>query len=213
MTGGEILYTIQSFFSGKDLKKSLTLDQFNYYYKMASNEFFRIKYKLYQETKENSDAMRIHISAPTSISLTTGTGALPSTYKHCDSIYYLSGTTKVPIQLVTNEEFNNRAGNSITQGTVDYPIATIYGSSITVSPSSISTIYMTFISYPTDPALALKLENGIMVYDSTTSVELDWDEQYHLDIVRLMLKYLGVSEPELAQFVSYSKVETAEQNQ
>jgi hypothetical protein len=216
----EILYSIQSFFSGKDIDKEMNLEQFNYYLSMAIDEWYRDKIGVPDDTHgfENknqiSEAMERYIYPDTSIALTDGTASCPAGYNRKISLYYISGSDKIPIEFVTNEEFDERKNNPNKQPTTTNPIARIRGTNpnIDVAPTSISTVYLTYIKRPATPVFDLKLENGIMVYDSTGSTELDIDGEYYIDIIRIILKYLGVPENELSNLVAYSQVEQAQKN-
>jgi hypothetical protein len=217
----EVLYAIQSFLSGKNLMKEMNLEQFNYYLSMANDELYRQKIgypdeiKGFETKNQISEVMERYIYPDTSISLTTGTGSCPAGYNRKISLYYIDASSdKIPIEFVTNEEFDERKNHPNKQPTTTNPIAIIRGTtpSIYVLPSSISTVYLTYIKKPTTPILGLKLENGIMVYNSISSTELDWDTEYYNDIIRIILKYIGIPENELSNLVSYSMSEQNQKN-
>jgi hypothetical protein len=200
MTLEEVVYNIQSIAEIKGEVKDLSLNQFNYYLKNASLELWRKKFGYVKdeegfETKRQiSDVMKRYVSDPTSIALATGVGTLPAEYVHCVAIYYISGSDKINIDLVTGETFYQRVDNGVTLPTTTYPVAYVRNNTkIYVEPTSITPIYMVYVSRPTTPALAMKKENGVMVYDSANSDELDWDEEYHWDIIKIMLGYIGIS--------------------
>ena len=217
----DILYSIQSFFSGKNIDKEMNLEQFNYYLSMASDEFYREKIGYPNETKgfetknQISEVMERYIYPDISIVLTGGTASCPVGYNRKVSLYYKDDlSNKIPIEFVTNEEFDERKNHPNKQPTTTNPIARIRGTSpnIDVLPISITPVYMTYIKRPATPVLGLKLENGIMVYDSTSSTQLDLDYEYYIDIIRIILKYLGVPESELSNLVAYSQVEQSQKN-
>ena len=221
MTLIEILYSVQSFFMERGITRELSLNQFNLYLKMANDELYRTKVGFLKEsegaeTREQiSDALR---------KFTWKTGqigpigndyiTIPDNYRHRISAYTMSEGDTYSLDIVTAEEFIERCSNPITKPTNDHPIGMISEAIVegdyymTISPAGL-TIYLIYIRAPNDPVLALKLENGIMVYDSDNSTELEWDSEYHIDIIRLILKYLGVPETDL---VTFSKIEQSEQN-
>jgi hypothetical protein len=59
------------------------------------------------------------------------------------------------------------------------------------------------------PIYAIKQENGIDVYDSANSIQLEWPEQYHNDIVRMLVGYLAPASKDmnLSNFIETKKVQ------
>jgi len=223
MTVEEILYSVQSFFMERGITRELSLNQFNLYLKMANDELYRTKIGFLKEsegveTREQiSDALRKFIWTTDQLHA-MGTDPvyveIPTNYRHRISAYTMSEGNVIDIDIVTAEEFTERQANPITKPTTEHYIGMIseaveeenYYMSIT---PHVTFIYLIYIRAINDPVLALKLENGIMVYDDENSTELEWDSEYHIDIIRLILKYLGVPETDL---VAFSKVEQSEQN-
>lgn len=206
MNIGEITYAIQSFFMGRNTNRELSLDQLKSYYQLASEELFRHKFGTgkkiggFEQFRENADAMKRYVSDYVTIALTSGIGTLNANQRHFADIY-VNDSGAVPIDVVTNAEFRERSKNPVTLPTTTYPIATVYNdTTIEVLPSSITSIKIKYVQLPTTPVLTLKLENGIMVYDSGNSTDFDWETEYEIDLIRIVLKYLGVPETDLVSF-------------
>ena len=53
-------------------------------------------------------------------------------------------------------------------------------------------IEMHYVKKPTTPVYAEEVDNGINVYDSSNSTQLEWDSLQHPDIIRLIIAQTGV---------------------
>ena len=113
-----------------------------------------------------------------------------------DSSDYPDKVTKIDI--VTTSEAQQRLSDSITYPSDNYPIMFFdreAGSTqfqCYVIPSTFSTIQVYSLYYPEDPVLYLNVVNGVAQEDDTTTVPLTFTAPYHVDIIRIILKYLGV---------------------
>lgn len=214
---GEFLYDIQSFLNGRKITKKAGLEEINYWLKLANHELYRIKVGFgdeggFETNNQISDAIEDFITEPTSITLTTGIGNLPADYNRRVSLYYISGSDKIPIDIVSSEEFINRQNNANRQPTTTHPIARIRNSKIEVNPTSITPVYLTYIALPTTPVLGMTVTDGVLIYSAGDSTEFAWKEEYHLDLLRLVLKYIGISDDELVGLAGFNKQEVNEEN-
>ena len=53
-------------------------------------------------------------------------------------------------------------------------------------------IEMHYVKKPTTPVYAEEVDNGINIYDSSNSTQLEWDSLQHPDIIRLIITQTGV---------------------
>ena len=117
-----------------------------------------------------------------------------SAAKLCDdlSVGEASAAT-VPVEEVTDTELPDRLGNAITTPTKVYPIICFYDEKINIFPNTITAgVDLLYVKKPSTPVYAEKVDNGINVYDSDNSDQLDFDSVYHLQIIRLIIGYVGV---------------------
>ena len=75
-----------------------------------------------------------------------------------------------------------------------FPIYYITGSTITVNPSSLSTIQMDYVSVPADPVWANTVDSttGALTFDSANAVDFTLHPSEEVELVLGVLKYAGV---------------------
>jgi len=154
----------------------------------------------YEVSQRVTDTLRrFKVSATLSISGTLAT--IPADYFYVTGINY----GNKPVDILTDNQWGPRTNNSITAPDADFPICRFFSSEIQFLPASVTSVSWTYLSEPTTPVYATKLENGIKVYDSASSTELDWDETEKQDILSMILLELGiVSDP--ASVAQYSQM-------
>ena len=194
MTVQEIYYLFQFIAEKSGYMKDVTIDQFNLLLKNANTELENQVYgyeqspKGYETSQKRTDSLR-HLKTSSTISLTSGVGNIPDDYFHISYILY----GDIAVNVVTDYEYAEMKDNAILEPSVYYPIAVIGDTTFTVYPTSISSVTFAYLKHETTPVLAFKSENGIYAYDSSTSVQLQWPEEDQIEIVRIMLTYLGIS--------------------
>ncbi len=80
--------------------------------------------------------------------------------------------------------------NSIDAPTLTEPIYTEIGSNFKFWPSSLATAKIVYFKKPVDAKWAY---TGDLVYDAGTSVQLEWPENDHMDIVYRTLGIVGIN--------------------
>jgi hypothetical protein len=158
-----------------------------------------------------SEYLRPFKSDPTTVALTTGVGSLPADYLHWIDAYYVLSTETKQVKLETSQESVMRRENSIIAPTADRPMAEIFATQVRVWPTTISSINLVYLKRPTPAVYAVKWENGAQIYDSASSTQPQWGAEKHIDIIRIMLKYVGL-EVGNGQIVAYLDQEKAKEN-
>jgi hypothetical protein len=121
-----------------------------------------------------------------------GLATLPSDFaKHKDFTFLYNGGQE-QIEMVNQWEFSHRKTQAIEYPTRHYPIGCYFGSYIKFLPTNLQFVNYTYLAKPADIHYATKSENGMLVYDPINSIELSWDEQNQVEIVKLFLQELGV---------------------
>ena len=119
----------------------------------------------------------------------------------------------VKIDIVTPDEAGERLNNSITYPTLDYPIMYLdkEGGSTqyvaTVMPNGLAKIATNGLLYPITPSLVLSYANNVPSQDNA-SVDVYFDQPFRIDIIRIILKYLGLSvgNDQVRTFVEQQKI-------
>lgn len=120
------------------------------------------------------------------------------------SAFVSSDTTDYPdkvkkVDILTPAELGERLSNAITYPTEDYPVmvlsANAAGTSryafLTPRFGTLPNTHVLSLRYPTTPTLVLTITNGAVAQSTCTAIE--FDAPFHNDIVRIILKYLGLS--------------------
>ena len=153
----------------------------------------------FEENHEDEDAIypfikhmgRHNNTVPLKVS-SLGLATLPEDFaKHRDFTVMFQGHEE-QVERVESWEFSHRLHHSIETPTAEYPIGCYFGTQIKFEPKNIQFVNFTYISKPPDVVYATKEQNGMKVYDPDNSVELLWDEQNQIEVVRLLLEQLGV---------------------
>lgn len=206
----DIWYTVQNILRDRNI--TLGKEQFNRYLQFANWELMNTVYGLkgekdgYETEFQISDEL-LPFKSTAVIALTSGIGALPALYWH--KINMEVTATQKRIRILESREYLRRKNNTVTGPSEDYPICEIKNNSIYILPTTITSVTFTYLRQSNTPEIVLKYENGIWVYDS--SVELEWENDKFIDIVRIIVGYLSVPmSPD--QVLAYTEQKIKENN-
>lgn len=213
MTLLEIQLTVQqiSQLLGKPL--GMSLEQFNNYLRMAQDDLF--KEFAHGYLSGNGAEVDSRITAATypfihedslSVSPSSFYGIPCSTCTFSSSIYvilaaYVYNSAQdfpnkmIQIDIVSSNELAPRFQNAITYPTTQYPIGIIDQSTsrLFIFPNDdIQNMHIRSLYRPTTPALVEAITDGVRTQDGS-STALQLDSMFHVDVVRKILQYLGVS--------------------
>jgi hypothetical protein len=159
----------------------------------------------WQVSKENTEALRVFISPNQNYTVdVNGQVVYPSGFVSLSRVGYFNSDTnrQRSVEPVMDSEVDDRLGNPVTPPTKEYPIVCYYAGYLQFYPTGLLNINMSFIRLPATPIYAVKQENGIDVYDSSHSIEFEWSERFHSDLLRIFIGYLAPSlkDANLTQF-------------
>jgi|TARA_R100001510_G_C7597898_1_gene165405 hypothetical protein len=129
--------------------------------------------------------------ATSSISLTSGVGTLPTFY----NIINVSADSRLTdVERIEKSKLSFLLSSPLTAPSTTFPIYYITGSTITVNPSSLSTIQMDYVSVPADPVWANTVDSttGALTFDSANAVDFTLHPSEEVELVLGVLKYAGV---------------------
>ena len=198
--------------ANKDQKGFVTFEMFNSFATLAQQDIFKeifletldakkIKssrldpeYGLSFVKRNKSDLSRFMEKA--SLSKSSGVFSYP------DNLYSLvSVSTKtVPAtqaDVIYDEEQANRIlESSLSAPTEEFPVA-LFGKSISVFPTSVSRINLSYYRTPNSPSYQIKyfesLSGRVEVFDSSLSVNFELPRQYEDELVYKISKMIGVN--------------------
>ena len=129
--------------------------------------------------------------ATSSISLTSGVGTLPTFY----NIINISADSRLTdVERIEKSKLSFLLSSPLTAPSTTFPIYYITGSTVTVNPSSLSTIQMDYVSVPADPVWANTVDSttGALTFDSANAVDFTLHPSEEVELVLGVLKYAGV---------------------
>lgn len=170
-------------------------------------------YDITQKLTEDTRKFKVSMGEETApLILSNGRVTLPADYYYCSTITYkwIRNTTVKyrKVEVVNDQQWSERMSSSITIPTLKYPIANFQADYLRVYPRSIQYLDFIYLRLPKTPVLKYKTENGVKTYDTTNSVELEWDDINKLDILHILLGDMGIplQKPEL---INYSELHKA----
>lgn len=145
-----------------------------------------------------------------------GKFSIPSDYVHCISIQYnytptVDGTPTilpVPVDMLTEDQWADRMGNFIKRPTIKNPIGIIRQDDIFIEPNTINAVDFHYLRLPLEPVFDYEVTNDELIYKPGTSTEFEWPEVNHIDLVRILLSYLGINLRE-TQLIQYAEMQKA----
>lgn len=167
-------------------------------------------------TQKLSDDLRKFKEAALNQSVVDGKFLIPTNYVHCLAISYnysrtIDGEVKTlsrPVEILTEDQWADRMGNWIKKPTTKRPIAIIRQTHIYIEPSTINAVDWYYLRLPVKPVFAYTVVKDELVYDVGNSTEFEWPAVNHMDLVRLLLSYLGINlrEQQLIQYAEMQKM-------
>jgi hypothetical protein len=126
---------------------------------------------------------------PTPLTFTAGLATIPGDYYYPTAL----SVSDRPVEVLTDSQWFFRISSTLKAPTDYRPAIRFLASTVQVHPSTVASLSWTYLKLPADPVFTLKDENGIKVYDSANSTELDWDELDKIDIISMILKQFGMA--------------------
>lgn len=143
---------------------------------------------------------------------TNGLATLPSDYFYISSlaIGYGVGSNKrwKKATIVTDDTWDKMTGSYVNYPNQEYPIARFTATKLQISPSA-TTGKLVYLRKPLDPVYATKIVGDVMGYDEANSVQLEWNDINQMDIMVILLSYMGVAieRQDVTQFAEMKKTQ------
>lgn len=97
-----------------------------------------------------------------------------------------------PVELITQDKLANRMSSTIVKPTTDYPVAINYSDHYLIFPSP-GKITLTYVRVPKHPKWGYTTSNDRLVYNPSTSQDLELPDSLHDEICTRVLNYMGLS--------------------
>lgn len=165
--------------------------------------------EVYERSQLVSDRMRRfkvvmgdHNSLPLTIN-SYGVATIPSNYFHVSSIRFdknlnASCATSVEgwtnVEVLTDDQWADRIRHSITGPSLDSPFCMFQSGEIWFRPKDLNWVQFTYLRLPNTPVYAYTIgSNDEIIYDATSSTQLEWDYLDRIDIALMMLADIGIN--------------------
>lgn len=201
-------------------------DEFNRAMQEAQLIILEKHHAAFEANQQNLDALQ-HLIFPADLLVSSGYADLPSDYMHKVSLdikevdvdgnvvcydKMTKDVSKMHIYYSKSHQFSQDVYDPI-QGVDVANIAyyTIEGGKIRIMPLSVNTVTLRYIKKPVDPVRVVSYDiNDAEVYDSVTSVQLDWPVSEFPNFVSTMVTMRSVSnrDPEVANYNNLSQIKT-----
>ena len=125
------------------------------------------------------------------VTLTSGVGTLPTFYNIIN--VSVEKTMLTNVERVEKSKLNFLLSSPLTAPSTTFPIYYITGSTITVNPSSLTSVLVDYVSVPTDPVWNSTVDsNGALTFTSDGAVDFTLHSSSEVDLVLEILRYTGV---------------------
>jgi hypothetical protein len=186
---------------------AIQISQFNLAMQRANMQLFDKVYDEFERTQKITDDIQPFLTPLKTLIASDGTFTYPSDYLHISSIraYYVDKNNvgiPVPIREIKNSEWGDVQQSEVAPPTLRFPAMTQYDTYMEFLPRKSFFIQFDYIREPTPPVWAYTIVNGRAVYDAANSVQLQFNDTNHNDIVMMMASFLGMNirENDLIQY-------------
>lgn len=187
----------------------------------AQRTLFNSYYVKYASSQRLDDALAVFKAILQFSNVTTPGGALsiPADYLNLLAIHTIvqdaNGITRNrPVQLVTEDELVYRLNSQIVPASTYDPVAILQGGTAIEEGTAILQLYpkeptaglMTYLRQPVAPFFSYSVISGrVIVYNPSTSIQLEWSDKDIVSILLLALNMLGINISE-QDIIQYSEV-------
>jgi hypothetical protein len=222
----EILHSATTIINQENPSIKFGLDRFNLVLKLVNYDYFKLWCGLpeqwqpgqpitsrgWQISEQNTEALKIFLVPFQNYTVDAyGHLTYPTEFVHLSRIGYFNSITsrQRPVEILSHQEADDRINSYITPPELEYPVVIYENTYFQFYPIDLLNVSMSYLRLPVTPIYALKQENGIDVYDSATSIQFEWPEQYHADLVRMIVGYLAPASKDMnmSNYIETKKVQ------
>ena len=128
--------------------------------------------------------------ATTSVTLTSGVGTLPTYY---NIISISTDSRQTDIERVEKAKLSFLLSSPLTTPSTTFPVYYITGATLTVNPSSLTSVDIDYVSVPDSPVWNYTTDsNGAFTYTATGSTNFGLHPSSEVDLILGILRYSGV---------------------
>jgi hypothetical protein len=145
------------------------------------------------------------LRAKETVVLTAGAGTLVTSKNQYKSGVLVPSTEKT-VPMIDIAHWGDAVNDSVRVPSTDYPICKIENAAIILRPITVASVDVYFIKKPTKPVYAFTTSSDDYVYSDIDSIDMEWTEELHDEIMNRVLANLGISQRE-GEVIQYSNIE------
>lgn len=205
------VFQFLNFIVNKNQSGNITPAQFNIGAERAQVEFFNKEFRLFQTTREVTDALAPFLTPSIINPDSFGQYSYPSDYVHVASLrhlYYVNNVAvTVPIEEVPNNEIGDMSMSQVAPATLKYPKVSYYNTYLQFYPKTIKAVQFDYFKSAPPPVWGYTVANSRPVYDATTSVDFLIDDTYQNEVVMMIASFYGIylSSQQVVQYAEQMK--------
>lgn len=225
MTLQDFLDAASAFINQEHPNFRMGVDRFNVFLNLANLDYFKqwtglpeewqpgkpVTKRGWQVAEQNTDALRSFLVTEAKTVDVNGQVAYPSNFVHLTRLSFNNpDTARIrPIEIVSDSVVDDRLGDAITAPENEYPIVVYRDSYLQFYPITLQSINWSYLRLPSTPVYASQVLNSTNVYDPSTSVQFEWPEYLHNDLLRMILGYITIAAKDggVSQYIETKKVQ------
>ena len=199
-------YQFLNFLANSRQSGKITPANFNLAIQRAGMQFFLNEIKKWQDSQVVTDAISPFIDVQILNISSNGQVPYPTFYVDTIAVRHLyykpnGSAIEVPVVEVNNSAIGEVSQSEIVAPTKRYPNISYYTNYMQFLPKDIGNAIYEYFRLPIDPIWNFTVVNNRPVYNPATSVQLEFRDKDHNEIVMITAGYLGLnlSMPELLQ--------------
>jgi len=190
MTLHEIYRTVHFLVKKNISGRTFTPDEFNDLLNYVTWLAYNNEYAHYEKSQEVTDTMSRFVIHDR-IDIDVGALLLNNLNNYSHMIGIIGDGEGV--EIVTNHQLVERLSDPVIRPTKKDPVAVIRSGYVIFYPREIKNVQLTYFRKPNIAYYANILdENDNLVYDPSSSIELDFNEEDHTSIIALILEQVGL---------------------
>ena len=166
-------------------------------------------FKHYRE-HPNEDALLPFTKETTLTTDSTGFVAVPSDYAHILDIYGVVNGEIVTYEPILHKEVGDALRSALFP-IADYPRYVRDSAGLQFYPRAVHTVTLSYFSKPTTPVIGYTTSGNAISYNSGTSTQLVFKDNYWMEVILKALSYLGVNLGAPEVFALSQQMDHAEQ--
>ena len=175
---------------GSQVPLDLIYKAFHYYTRAVAKESIGRGGQGYADIPKKIQDRIDPFYATTSVTLTSGVGTLPTYY---NIISVSTDSKQTDIERVEKAKLSFLLSSPLTTPSTTFPVYYITGATLTVNPSSLTSVDIDYVSVPNSPVWNYTTDsNGAFTYTATGSTDFGLHPSSEVDLILGILRYSGV---------------------